>query len=338
MGLGPAAVKLYLELWQRNLLAGATPVIEMGSQELHLSRVRFDGLVRAAGISEYDEQAFADLAYWPGSPRVSARHFYQLLGINEYRCIDLNRVHGAISHDLNLPFDDSSLHGHFGLVTDHGTNEHVFNIAETYRTMHRLCRPGGIMVIVQCVYGGNGFYNFDGYFFEGMAAANNYRILFSSFVVDSFQASLSREERRWENPVTRVWENPIWERALRHDQFHIPLSYDLLTSFNWSKDSTSLGICYAFQKQSDADFQYAYQGEYQAQVQGHSGYQLQFLPDLPSRIYVPLFGHSKEGWKQDVLETTSGKTLVRHLLRRFGLRYLVRHLLRRFGLRYLRKR
>jgi hypothetical protein len=50
MGLGPGAVKLYLELWQRNLLANVESVIDMGSQELHLTRTAFKELVNAAGI------------------------------------------------------------------------------------------------------------------------------------------------------------------------------------------------------------------------------------------------------------------------------------------------
>lgn len=307
---------MFLELWQRNLLTNSNTVIEMGSQELHLSAARFDFLVRAAGIPEYDRKAFADLVHWPGEPRVSARNFYQLLGIKDYHCIDLNQVYGAIPHDLNQPLDDSSMHAQFDLVTDHGTNEHVFNIAETYRTMHRLCKPGGLMVVMQCMYGGNGYYNFDPSFFEGMASANDYRVHFSSFVVTVRKDYLSAEERRG--------LVPRWENHHRNEQFHIPLSNDLLNVVNWSKNSTELGICYVFQKQSDNDFQYAYQGDVQAQVQGNSGYELQFLADPPSRSYVPLHSSSTVGLQQEVLESISGKRLVRHLLRKYGLRFLKR--------------
>ena len=316
MGLGTGAVKLFLELWQRRLLTDANSVIEMGSQELHLSATRFDNLVRSGGISEYDEKAFSDLVHWPGEPRVSARNFYQLLGINDYHCIDLNQVYGAIPHDLNQPLDDPSFHGQFDLVTDHGTNEHVFNIAETYRTMHRLCKPGGLMVVMQCLYGGNGYHNFDLSFFEGMASANNYRVHFSSFMVTVRKDYLST--------LDRLGLTPGWESNQRNEQFHIPLSNDLLNVVNWSKNSTELGICYVFQKQSDDEFQYAYQGDFQAQVQGTSGYELQFLADPPSRSYVPLHSNSRAGLQQEVLESISGKRLVRHLLRKFGLRFLKR--------------
>ena len=52
MGLGADAVKLYLELWQRNLMANVESVLDMGSQELHLTKAEFKELVDVAGISE----------------------------------------------------------------------------------------------------------------------------------------------------------------------------------------------------------------------------------------------------------------------------------------------
>jgi hypothetical protein len=67
-----------------------------------------------------------------------------------------------------------------------------------------------------------------------------------------------------------------------------------------------------FQKLSDDDFQYAYQGGYLARSQGDYGYQLQFLPNPPSRSYIPLFAHDlgRE------LGAIRGGVLARHLLGR----------------------
>ena len=99
MGLGIAAIKLYLELYQRGILTEVQSVMDMGSQELHLTKVRFDELVRAAGISDYDDSVFSELDKWPESRGTSAGNFYRLLGIDEYRCIDLNGAYNAIRHD-----------------------------------------------------------------------------------------------------------------------------------------------------------------------------------------------------------------------------------------------
>lgn len=310
MGLGPAAVRLYLELWQRGVLANVRSVVEMGSQEMHLTKTQFEGLVRSAGVRTYDESAFADLVHWPGTPRCSARSFYGLLGADEYRCIDLNKVYGAIPHDLNAPFTDASLYERFDLVTDHGTNEHVFNVAETYRTMHRLCKPGGLIVICQNTYGGNGYFNFDLSFFEGMAAANGYGILFSSFFVTLDRKYLSTEEVRG-LPAALGDSYGV-------DQLHVPLSNELLDVMRWSKDSTSLGICYVFQKRAGGDFRYAYQGELLARVEGHLGFQLQFLPEPPSRSYVPVRGLAGRTGQDDILRSIPFRAIVQHVVRRIA--------------------
>ena len=48
--------------------------------------------------------------------------------------------------------------------------------------MHNLCKKNGFLLINQCVFGGNGFYNFDITFFENVAAVNNYTSIYSSLV------------------------------------------------------------------------------------------------------------------------------------------------------------
>jgi len=280
MGLGPAAVKLNLELWQRGFFRDIHRVVEMGSQELCLTRMDFEELVQAAGAGNYKRESFPCLENFPKRPLCSARPFYEMLGVEKYSCIDLNGEHGAIKHDLNFPLKDPSLTGVFDLVTDHGCNEHAFNIAETYRTMHLLCKKDGLMVIMQSVYRGNGYYNFDLSFFEGLAAANQYKILFASYVIAP---------------------------AGSNEQYHIPGSRELLNVLDWSK--TNIYICYVFQKQMDADFHYPYQGRYLSAIQGHDGYRLQFLPDPPSRSYVPIS-------RRATLETFRAKHLVQELARR----------------------
>jgi SAM-dependent methyltransferase len=214
------------------------------------------------------------------------------LGVERYTCIDLNEKHGAIRLDLNEPLLDQSLYGQFDLVTDHGCGEHAFNIAEVYRTMHRLCRPGGLLVIGQNVHGeGNGYSNFDTAFFEGLAAANQYRILFGSYLV-----------------------TPKSQRDL-FDQFHVPLSWKLLRTLDWSM-LRDVAICYVLQKQHDQEFQLPYQTGLLCQRQAHYGFRLQFLPHPPSRTYVPVTDAS--------LPYMSTRALVRLTLRRIATRLKAR--------------
>ena len=280
MGLGPAAIKLYLELWQRGWFKGVHGVVDMGSQELCLTRFDFEEFIQAAGACNYRRENFPCLDNYPKRPLCSAKPFYEMLGAEKYSCIDLNGEHGAIQHDLNFPLTDSSLKGVFDLVTDHGCNEHAFNIAETYRTMHFLCKKDGLIVIMQSVYRGNGYYNFDVSFFEGLAAANNYSILFASYVVAPNGTN---------------------------EQYHVPCSRELLNVLDWSK--SNIYISYVFQKQTDSDFRFPYQGRYLSDIQGHDGYRLQFLPDPPSRSYVPIS-------RRATLTTFRAKHLLGELARR----------------------
>ena len=303
MAISSGGVKLYLELWQRGLFKQIGSVVELGSIDLGLSLNEFEKLVRAAGISAYERERFGDLANWPGRPRCSSRAFYELLGVEKYDCIDLSEEHGAIALDLNLPLDKKSLWGQYDLVTDFGCAEHAFNIAEAYRTMHRLCKPSGFIIAVQNVYGGgNGYYDFDLSFFEGLAAANQYRVLFASYIICPRENAGDYE-------------------------FHVPLSRELLSAVDWLKVQY-IAICYVMQKQKDDDFRFPYQGGYLSGQQRHYGYELQFLPDPPSRSYVPVvnLGHVVSGVRTRAL---IGLT-IRAVLRSVGTRCsrMVRYWLR----------
>ncbi len=284
MGLGIAAVKLNLELWERGVFKNIKSVFEIGSQELHVKKIDFDSLLQEYCLNKDGRKQFPDLENWPGSPRCSAKALYELLGAEKYDSFDLNAEHGALAHDLNLPFEDRSFFEKYDLVTDFGCNEHVFNIAETYKTMHKLCKPGGVISIDQGVWKGNGYYQFDLSFFEGMAAANNYRILFSSYIIlcGKTKAGSSLE-------------------------YHVPLSRELLQAIDWAK-AGNIRICYVFQKQDSKDFQYPYQGGYMSEVLGNHGYKLQFISSPPSRTYVPL--------RESALEITRTMDIFKYLLKR----------------------
>ncbi len=285
MGLGPAAVKLTLELWRRGLLKHVNSVLEMGAQELHLKLTDFEYLLNSAGIEDYPREQFKALSVWPGSPRLSSKHFYRLLGMNNYKCIDLQSTHDSIIVDLNYPLEDKNLLGSFDLVTDHGNNEHPYNMPEAYRTMHRLCAKDGLMIIMQGVLWGNGYFNFDESFFESLAAANKYQILFASYIIDLKE-------------MTRAGSNI---------QLLVPLSRDLINAFEYSKIG-GIYICYVFRKSSNDDFRYPYERGLRSEADKVLGYKLQFLVDPPSRLSIPIF----EG--DDV--PIAAKKLVRMLIGR----------------------
>lgn len=99
--------------------------------------------------------------------------------------IDLNGTERAIRHDLNLPLESWTISRHevhsgkFDLVINHGTAEHVFNIAQVFKTMHDHCETGGLMMHDAPFHGwiDHGFYCLQPTLFYDLAAANNYEIV-----------------------------------------------------------------------------------------------------------------------------------------------------------------
>ena len=283
MGLGIAAVQNTLELSKLGLLEGINKIVEMGSQELHLTALDLEEMIKMAGLNNFQKNKFPDIDNWPNSPRCSAKSFYQFLGIKEYVSIDMNKEHGSISLDFNLPLEDTSLYSQFDLVTDHGACEHAFNIAETYRTMHRLCKPKGLIVIAQSLWGGNGYFLYDESFFDGIAAANNYKIIFNSYVI----ATGSKTPNGSDN------------------QFHIPLNRDLLKTIDLSK-ANSIYVYVVLQKQDKSDFKFPYQGQYLAKKQGHFGFNRIYHQNPLSSSFLP----------EAKITALSGRELLKELFRR----------------------
>jgi hypothetical protein len=67
----------------------------------------------------------------------------------------------------------------FDVVINHGTAEHIFNIAQVFRTMHDACADGGLMVHDAPFTGwiDHGFYCLQPTLFYDLAAANNYEVV-----------------------------------------------------------------------------------------------------------------------------------------------------------------
>ena len=286
MGLGLAAIQNALELWQHGYFERINSVAEMGSQEIHVTSEDFGNLIQQACFPDYEKYDFPGLDNWPSKPRCAAKHLYKMLGAPHYDCFDLNEEHGAIKHDLNHPIADTSLYGKYDLVTDHGSCEHVFNIAEAYRTMHRLCKPGGFLVISQALWGGNGYFLYDKPFFEGIAAANGYRIIFDSYVICLNRTTMGNSQ----------------------EQFHVPLSSGLLQAIDLG-NVDEIGVYAVLEKTSDDEFQFPYQGNYLAQRQHNAGFNRVYYRDPPAYSYIP--EHTNR-----MAYHISAKTLVAELLQR----------------------
>jgi hypothetical protein len=167
------------------------------------------------------------------------------------------------------------------LVTDHGACEHAFNIAESYRTIHRLCKPGGLIVIAQALWGENGYFLYDKHFFEGIAAANNYKIMFNSYTICTGTKTRNGSDH----------------------EFHVPMNKDLLMSIDLNRVD-AIGVYAVIQKKNDADFKFPYQGQILSEQQGNIGFNRVFHHDPPGYSYVP-----------EYMEQISSKELFKKFLK-----------------------
>lgn len=278
-------IKIAIELKQLGLFNNLESLIDMGAQELHMTRADFDFVMKYGGIG-YDKADFPNLNY-PGSPRQKTKPFWEALGFKQVDCLDYNKHHGSIYCDLNFPFEQKEYLNKYDVVTDFGNNEHPCNVVEAYRTMHRLCAKNGLMWIHQDIINGNGFFNFDLSFFECMAAANKYNICYNSFVITTQD---------------------------KH-QHHIPMERSILDLFDFGK-LKHIGVNYIFRKTSEEDFKYFYQGS--VDINNRDAYKIQFLSKRfpPERYYIP----TKPNYGTIALFNMLTKRIKKSLLRKIRIK------------------
>ena len=144
------------------------------------------------------------------------------------------------------------------------------------------------MIIGQMLWGGNGYYLFDKPFFEGIAAANDYKILFSAY-----------------NIITGTMT-----KNGSSNQFFIPMNRELLNTIDFGK-VFGIGVYSVLQKKVDAVFQFPYQHHYLAKQQGHLGFNRLFIQDPPAYSYIPVFdtGGQRQSSKE-LFKTLVGRILV----------------------------
>jgi SAM-dependent methyltransferase len=179
MGLGSAFLREIIDLKRVGALDGAKRVVEIGAQQLA------DNLLEASDDLRELYRLFDRQPANLGAPvgvdnfaarAPAARTFWTSLGF-EYAAIDL--VDDAIRIDLNREPTPRELCGQFDLVTNGGTTEHVANQDNTFRVIHDLCRPGGLMIHeVPCqAMMTHGLINYNPKFFSNLARANAYEII-----------------------------------------------------------------------------------------------------------------------------------------------------------------
>jgi len=106
-----------------------------------------------------------------------AKIFYQILfAPSLIHSVDFNGTAAALKQDLNRPL---RLAHSYDVIINHGTAEHIFNIAQVFKSIHDACKVGGLMIHESPFVGwiDHGFYCLQPTLFYDLAAANGYAIV-----------------------------------------------------------------------------------------------------------------------------------------------------------------
>jgi hypothetical protein len=103
----------------------------------------------------------------------------------------------AVALDLNTHEVPAEFLRAYSLVINHGTAEHIFNIANVFRVMHDACAVGGLMIHESPFTGwtDHGFWNVNPTAFWDVAAANGYEMVKVAIEHLASQSIISVERR-----------------------------------------------------------------------------------------------------------------------------------------------
>lgn len=275
MALSKPLISFFLELYEKNFFKNLETVLDMGDIDLDedLNFLKSVFLKKKIKINEED---FKRSISYPDRPRTSSSTFWKQLGFSKTHRLDIEKLprmnkkdeDDCFIVDLNYPISKKLSLDQYDLVTDFGNNEHPFNIAETYKSMHSLTKKNGYIFITQNYINGNGFYNFDFPFFESMAMANNYKIVSNFYII-----------------YNNVYEDLI-----------VPINSDILNLIKYETVKDGICINYLFQKTNDDDFKYPYQALGTSPIR-ETIYQPEYFYNTtpPSRGYIPTDINSLSG-------------------------------------------
>jgi len=157
----------------RRPLGGA--IVTLGRQDVLVSGAQLQRIARTAGFASPVDAASLGLTAGAISDEVLLRY----LGFDEIVSLDVSAYEGAgLILDLNEREIPDSLVGHFDVVLDSGTLEHVFHVPNALRSVVRMLKPDGrvIHIAPSSNHMDHGFYMFSPTLLADYYRANDFQI------------------------------------------------------------------------------------------------------------------------------------------------------------------
>jgi hypothetical protein len=154
-----------------------------------------------------------------------------------YACVDLDPSFNSIALDLNFDSAPAEHRGRYGLVTNHGTSEHIMNQLNVFQVTHDFTKPGGLMLhaVPFTVHLEHGFFNYQPNFFNALARYNGYKTL-------------------------GMWVDPDWQLTSL-----VPWEPSLLDYLTLNAKTTHL-LVVLLQRLHAAPFRVPFQGHYETMI------------------------------------------------------------------------
>ncbi len=209
MGVSQKTLRRLLEFRQAGLIGPGSRMVELGSQNVQCEAggahveafiAEFAGRPVAADPAELD---------WIASGGTMAR-LMKFCGV-KYLAIDIFEAEDTLLFDLNTDAVPRRLQCKFDIVTNFGTSEHVLDQRRAFETVHDFTKPGGIIYhdVPMGGYFYHGYFAYTPLFFNHLAAANNYEIIFRHFS----KAPLG-------DPLTRGWTDELRDNGWPDPGYH----------------------------------------------------------------------------------------------------------------------
>jgi SAM-dependent methyltransferase len=237
MAISVIEYQLIRSLQEQNLFPRGGDLLEIGEanwygdislDQLRADIVRFAPPERHAALLEALETAARrddTRAQWD----IAKVFWHAFLAPASITAIDFDGTQTAHKLDLNQPIDIGQ---RFDIVHNAGTLEHVFDIAQAFRNMHNLTRPGGVMIHHAPFVGwvDHGFYALQPTLFWDLAEANGYHVaamVYAEVDPPRLESLPSREAILDMAKAGRIGRNAnlaaVLQRPHTEAPFHIPM-------------------------------------------------------------------------------------------------------------------
>ena len=184
MAIGCVHTEWLFRVLRKGAFGGRRSLLDLGPQDVQATRAYLGDSIRR-NLRVDPTPRLAEICEGATPRHDCQREYYALFGLSEYSSADLHDERADYRFDLNVPATDLP---RFDVVTDFGTAEHVFDIAQVLKTMHRLLVPGGLAL--HCVpafaFPNHGFYTPNPNLLIELARANDYELVDFSYVDNMF--------------------------------------------------------------------------------------------------------------------------------------------------------